>query len=125
MPSDSYLRERRKHDRFVVRKLAIAVPNTPTSQIAKIVNISKGGIAVRYLEQKNWLKNADTIDILVNSNFMMNNIPIKNVNDFKVTNPVSFSIISERQCCLQFGALSPEQELLLNEFIAKYGAGTA
>jgi hypothetical protein len=107
MPSDSYLRERRKHDRFVVRKLAIAVPNTPTSQIAKIVNISKGGIAVRYLEQKNWLKNADTIDILVNSNFMMNNIPIKNVNDFKVTNPVSFSIISERQCCLQFGALSP------------------
>jgi hypothetical protein len=125
MPSASHQGERRKHDRFEVRNLAIAVPNKPSSQIARIVNISKGGLAVRYLEQTNWLGNADAIDILVNNSFLMSNIPIKNVSDFKVENRVSFSIISERQCCLQFGPLSPEQELLLDEFTLRYTAGNS
>lgn len=125
MPSASHQGERRKHDRFEVRNLAIAVPNKPSSQIARIVNISKGGLAVRYLEQTNWLGNADAIDILVNNSFLMSNIPIKSVSDFKVENRVSFSIISERQCCLQFGPLSPEQELLLDEFTLRYTAGNS
>jgi hypothetical protein len=125
MPSASHQGERRKHDRFEVRNLAIAVPNKPSSQIARIVNISKGGLAVRYLEQTNWLGNADAIDILVNNSFLMSNILIKTVSDFKVENSVSFSIISERQCCLQFGPLSPEQELLLDEFTLRYTAGNS
>ena len=124
MPTVSHQGERRKHDRFEVRNLAIAVPNKPYAQVARIVNISKGGLAVRYLEQTNWLGNAEAIDILVNSNLLMTNIPIKDVFDFKVENRVSFSIISERQCCLQFGSLSPEQELLLDELIKKLSAGS-
>ena len=79
-------------------------------------------MAVRYLDQNDWLGNANAVDILVNSNFFMTNIPIENVCDFKVENEVSFSIISERQCCLQFGALSSEQALLINDFIVKYSA---
>lgn len=125
MSSDSHQSERRKNDRFEVRNLAIAVPNKPSSQVARIVNISKGGLSVRYLEQTNWLGNADAIDILVNSNFLMTNIPIISVNDFKVENHISFSIISERQCCLQFGPLSPEQERLLDKFIINYGHGSS
>ena len=73
MPSDSRQSERRKHKRFNVKDLAIAVPNRPSSQIARIVNISKGGMAVRYLEQSDWLGNAEVVDILVNSNFLMAN----------------------------------------------------
>jgi len=89
------------------------------------VNISKGGMAVRYLDQNDWLGNADAIDILVNSNFFMTKIPIENVSDFKVNNQISFSIINERQCCLQFGTLSPEQESLLHEFITHHAAGNS
>jgi len=125
MSSDSHPSERRKHERYDVKSLAIAVPTKPTSQVARIVNISKGGMAVRYLDQSEWLGQAAAIDILVNSNFFMTNIPIQNVCDFKVQNQVSFSIISERQCCLQFGSLSPEQDLLLDEFIMKYAAGNS
>jgi c-di-GMP-binding flagellar brake protein YcgR len=120
MPSDSHQSERRKHQRYDVPHLAIAVPKKPTSQVARIVNISKGGMAVRYLDQEDWLGHAQAIDILVNSNFFMTNIPIVNINDFKVTNQVSFSIVSERQCCLEFGSLSSEQELQLDEFIVNY-----
>jgi c-di-GMP-binding flagellar brake protein YcgR len=125
MPSELYQTERRKHKRYEVRNLAIAVPNKPSAQVARIVNISKGGMAVRYLDQNNWLGNANAVDILVNSNFLVTNIPIKNVSDFKVENQVSFSIISERQCCLQFGSLAPEQESLLDKFILDYGAGSS
>ncbi len=117
--------ERRKHQRYKVKELAIAVPNKPSSEIARIVNISKGGMAVRYLDQSNWLGNAADVDILVNSDFLMTNIPIENVFDFKVENHLSFSIITERQCCLQFGQLPADKEAMLEEFIAKYTAGTA
>jgi hypothetical protein len=125
MPSGSVQNERRKHQRFEVSSLAIAVPIQSTSQVARIVNISKGGMAVRYLDQNDWLGNADSIDILVGSNFFMTKVPIENIRDFKVENHVSFSIINERQCCLQFGSLSPEQELLLQEFIMKHTAGSS
>ncbi|MDX1775226.1 MAG: PilZ domain-containing protein [Desulfobulbales bacterium] len=123
MPTDSHQSERRKHQRYEVPHLAIAVPKRPTAQVARIVNISKGGLAVRYLDQEDWLGHARAIDILVNSNFFMTNIPITNINDFKVKNQVSFSIVSERQCCLEFGPLSSEQELQLKEFILRYAAG--
>lgn len=125
MPSVSQQSERRKHERLKVKNLAIAVPNNPASHVARIVNISKGGMAVRYLDQSDWLGNADAIDILVNGDFFMTNIPIKNVYDFKVKDHVSFSIIIERQCCLQFSSLSTEQESRLDEFISKFGAGNS
>ena len=117
--------ERRKHERYKVKELAIALPNKPSSEIARIVNISKGGMAVRYLDQNNWLGNASDVDILVHSDFLMSEIPIENIYDFKVENHLSFSIITERQCCLQFGPLPAEKEAMLEEFIAKYTAGTA
>lgn len=117
--------ERRKHQRFQVANLVIAVPQKSNSQVARIVDISKGGMAVRYVDQTDWLGEAKEIDILVNSDFFMNSIPIESIHDFKVDNQVSFSIILERQCCLQFGSLSPAQESRLDEFIMRYAVGNS
>ncbi len=117
--------ERRKHQRYQVSNLIIAVPQKSHSQVARIVNISKGGMAVRYVDQEDWLGEAGEIDILVNSDFFMTSIPIEGIRDLKVNNQVSFSIIRERQCCLQFGPLSPAQEQLLDELIMKYTAGNS
>lgn len=117
--------ERRKHQRYQVPNLVIAVPQKSHSQVARIVNISKGGMAVRYVDQTDWLGEASEIDILVNSNFFMTSIPVEGIRDFKVDNQVSFSIIRERQCGLQFGPLSPDQEHLLDELIMKYTTGNS
>ena len=125
MEYDSPNSERRKHHRYEVPNLVIAVPQKSHSQVARIVNISKGGMAVRYVDQKDWLGAAKEIDILVNSDFFMTGIPIETIRDFKVNNQISFSIIRERQCSLQFGSLSPAQESLLDEFILKYTAGNS
>ena len=125
MQPDYQNRERRRHPRFEVKDLAIAVPNKVLPQVGRIINISKGGMAVRYLDQENWTNGAYTVDILINSNFLMTHIPIQNVGDFKVENQVSFSVMTERQCCLKFGTLSAEQEKLLDEFILKYAVGNS
>ena len=125
MLSVSLHSERRKHQRFRLKDLAIAVPNKPTSQVGRIVNISKGGLAVRYVDRDDWAGEADSIDILINSGLFLTNIPIQNVNDFEVENQVSFSIMTERQCCLQFGPLSSEQESRLDEFIRHHGVGNS
>ena len=117
--------ERRKHQRYQVPNLVITVPQKSHSQVARIVNISKGGMAVRYVDQKDWLGNANEIDILVNSDFFMTSIPIESIRDFKVDNQTSFSIIQERQCCLQFSRLSPAQEQLLEELMMKCTAGSS
>jgi hypothetical protein len=123
MEYDSLHTERRKHPRYQVPKLVIAVPQKSNSQVARIVNFSKGGIAVRYMAQKDWLGEAKEIDIPVNSDFFMTDIPIGNIRDFKVSNQVSLSVMQERQCCLQFGALSPAQESLLDDFNMNYSVG--
>ena len=125
MLSVSLHSERRKHQRFRLKDLAIAVPNKPTSQVGRIVNISKGGLAVRYVDRDDWAGEADSIDILINSGLFLTNIPIQNVNDFEVENQVSFSIMTERQCCLQFGPLSSEQKSRLDEFIRHHGVGNS
>lgn len=125
MQADSYPEERRQHRRFEVKNLAIAVPNKPTSRVGRIVNISRGGMAVRYLDQDNWGTAADEVDILINSHFFMTGIPIQNVGDFRVQAVVPFSVMNERQCCLQFVSLSSEQEKQLDEFIATHGVGSS
>jgi len=117
--------ERRKHPRYQVPKLVIAVPQQPDSQVARIVNVSKGGMAVRYADQKDWLGDAKEIDILVNSDFFMTAITIQNIRDFKVSNRESLSVIQERQCCLQFDSLTPAQESLLDEFILNHSVGNS
>jgi len=117
--------ERRKHQRYEVPNLTIAIPQKSHSQVARIVNISKGGMAVCYMDQKDWLGEVKEIDILVSSNFYISNIPIATINDFKFNNQASFSIIQERQCCLQFGSLSPAQESLLDKFIMNCSEGNS
>ena len=117
--------ERRKHQRFQVANLVIAVPQKSNSQVARIVDISKGGMSVRYIDQKDWLGEAKEIDIFVTSDFFMDSVPIESIHDFKGDNQVSFSIIQERQCCLKFGSLSPAQESRLDEFIMKYTVGNS
>jgi len=117
--------ERRQHERYQVPNLVVALPKKSSAQIARIINISKGGMAVRYLDQNDWLGSANKIDVLANSDFFMTNVPISSVRDYKVENDISFSIISERQCCLEFGELTPEQQKKLDEFIVHYTAGRA
>ena len=122
MTDSSLHTERRKYQRHDVSSLAIAVPQKKHSRVARVVNISKGGMAVRYVDHINWLEEAREIDILVNSDFFMSSLPIESIRDFKVDNQNVFSIIQERQCCMQFGPLSPAQESLLHDFIMKYTA---
>jgi c-di-GMP-binding flagellar brake protein YcgR len=117
--------ERRQHPRFEVQSLVVAAPSRPNTHIARVVNVSKGGMAVRYVEHDEWLGEASKIDIFVNSDFYMTGMPVETIRDFLVTDHASFRIISERQCSLQFKSLSPEQERTLDEFIIQHTPGNS
>ena len=125
MDIDTSQTERRQHERYLVPNLVVVLPKRSSAQIARIINISRGGMAVRYLDQNDWLGDANKIDILANSDFFMTNLPINSIRDFKIENDISFSIIRERQCCLKFGELTPEQQESLDAFILQYSAGKA
>jgi hypothetical protein len=125
MDIDTSQTERRQHQRYQVPNLVVVLPKRSSAQIARIINISRGGMAVRYLDQNDWLGDANKIDILANSDFFMTNLPINAIRDFKIENDISFSINRERQCCLKFGELTPEQQELLDAFILQYSAGQA
>ena len=125
MEQDSLQAERRKYPRYKLPELVIAIPNKNEPHVARVVNVSRGGMAVRYVDQKDWLGDASELDIFVNTNFFMHDIPITCIRDLSVNNHVSFSLIHERQCCLQFKNLSPSQESLLEEFIRKFTVGNS
>jgi hypothetical protein len=117
MLSDSNQQDRREHQRFIVKDLAIAVTKKQDSQIGKILNISSGGMAVQYFDRDVWLADAEYIDIIYERKYFIRNIPVQNINDFMVEDQGKSNRFRERQCCLKFGLLSNEQEKLLGEFI--------
>lgn len=110
--------ERRKLQRYAVEDLAIAITKNHDARMGRIVNISQGGMAIRYFAEREWLADRELIDILFERRFFMTNVPVRNVRDFAVSKD-SINNHRERQCCLEFAPLSSEQKLLLQEFITK------
>ena len=111
--------ERRKYKRHDINDLVIAVPNRYGSQIARVINISEGGLAVKYTDDLEWLGEAEEIDIIVNRDFLLTHIPIVSVDDFEIGQG-PFSTVDERQTCIKFGRLSTEQKKIIDEIIELY-----
>ena len=109
--------ERRKYERYDINDLMIAVPNRDGSQVARIANISKGGLAVKYADDLGWLGEAKEIDIIVNGNFLLASIPIVEVDDFELGKDAVFTTIKERQTCVKFDGLSKNQKIIIEELI--------
>ncbi len=127
MSDKSDIVERRRFKRYLVQDGVVAVPISSTIKIGKIMDISKGGISVRYVDDEVWQSNTFELDILLaDDDFYLPKVPIKaTVSDFEVEKDIPFSFITERQCGLEFGNLSEEQLSLLNDFIVNHTTGEA
>ena len=67
-----------------------------------------------------WLGEAKEIDIIVAGNLVLTSIPIKGIADFEVGKNHIFHTIQERQACLEFGELSPDQTKIVEALIEIY-----
>ena len=92
---------------------------------AQVVNISKGGMAVRYIDEGKLLTSTMEVDILKDSDFFMTDIPVTVMRDFRYKDDEHFTTVMERQACLKFGELAPDEHDHLDYLIMKYSWGEA
>ena len=118
--------ERRQMKRFKVAEGAFAALINHGSQLGQIKDISKMGLSFRSIDSQEEHVEAKELKIILGSGGLcMDRVPFKKVADFEIKNEFSFSSIKMRQIGLQFGDLTPEQQVRLNSFIQNHTIGEA
>ena len=104
-------RERRKHRRFKVLSGVFAI----NARFGQIIDISLGGIAFHYVNQKPWSTKATEHGALFGEDDLcLDNIPMRTVSDAPSAGELATTI---RRRGLKFGPLTLAQINLLEHFI--------
>ena len=144
MDNRKEFKERRKHPRFKVKPGAIAamiktssvkekqvedmpmnmdfIDSAPTTiQMGQIINISKGGLAFRYIDDGNEHDKLFDLDILfVQESFYLKTIPANTVWVSQAARKPSLSFLKSKERGLQFEELTPHQVSQLDFFLRNY-----
>jgi len=115
--------ENRKLERYGVRDGAMAVIGKNANVLGQIIDISRGGLSFRYMDNGMIEEKDDLLTILsTDQHFYLVNIPFQTVSDFALVNVPTFSSIIMRRRCVRFRDLDEEQARRLDEFIRKYAS---
>ena len=102
-------------------EIALAVLKAKPLKMGQIVNISKGGLAFRYIDSEVEAGKSSELDILFAQNgFHLKKVSFKTVADYKAVSEFPFSSLVMRQQNVQFREISPYQTSRLDYFIEKY-----
>lgn len=113
--------ERRKDKRFKVKDPAFAVMYYSPTKIGQITDISRSGVAVRYIKNGDGSGELDQIDIFKSDfKFYMDNIKAKTVSDVEVIDKSVSDSKGIRRCGIQFENLSNYQISQIESFIQNY-----
>ena len=116
--------DRRQMKRFKVAEGAFAALVNHASKLGQIRDISKTGLSFRYIDSEEEHPDARELKIILDSGGLcVDKVPFKKVTDFEIKSEFSFSAIKMRQIGLQFGELTPEQQVHLNNFIQNHTIG--
>lgn len=136
--------ERRKHGRFKVKEgafvmvmsagvkleqiedmsmedIELAVVEAQPVQMGQIENISKGGLAFRYIDNKKVSNESFKLDILfARDAFHLQGVPYKKISYFDTVSTSSIGIFNTKQQGVQFGEMMPNQISQLDYFIQNH-----
>lgn len=113
--------ERRKHERFNVKKGAYAVLCSDRNKTGQIKDISSSGLAFKYRTSGKQSSGTCEVEIFKPRDlFCLEKFPVRIVMDFEVNNPVPSSSSPRMQLSLRFGKLSLNQIVLLDYFLKHY-----
>lgn len=116
--------EHRKHKRFEVKSGAVATVFNTASEyihIGQIMNISKGGLAFRYIDRDCESTEPFEMDILAAlDGFYLRNAPFKMVWVSPVAGHPAFIFLERKQRGVQFGEMTPHQKSQLDYFHYNY-----
>jgi hypothetical protein len=120
--------ERRKHERFKVKSGAIAMIrplNAPvtTQKYCQIINISKGGLAYRYIIRNGESNKPVKLDVLFIQDSIcsvyLKDVSSKTVWVSHIDSKTSFSRATIKERGIQFGEMMPNQISQLDRYIKK------
>lgn len=112
--------ERRKHKRFRVQDGAFVVPKMSDGGAGRFKEISMNGLRFEYAVSQEQSIEVTELGIYVSySGFRLYGIPCKPIWDF-VTYEVPATSLQIRQCGMEFGELTPQQESQLEYFIQNH-----
>jgi hypothetical protein len=115
------LEERRKDKRLQVQDGAFAMLSLQFAVLGKIVNISRGGLAFRYVASKDRSTELSALNILLtDGSFSLKRVPVKTVWDQPVLHDSADGLITVRYCGMQFDNWTTAQRSDLDYFIENF-----
>jgi hypothetical protein len=113
--------ERRRHKRLQAEDGAYAAIRPQYDKIGQVIDVSRGGLAFRYMVSGSHEDESYEMDIfLIGDGFHLDKVPFKTVSDQKMPKRLCPGPQTMRRCCVQFGELTQTQALKLEEFILKH-----
>lgn len=112
--------ERRVYKRYNASDGAFAAISPNSFKLGQILNISRGGLAFQYIETK---KNSAYTAVkeknlfLSSKRYYVQGIPFKTVADNYIPNDNPLSTIKMRRCSIEFGEMSFDQIINLDNYI--------
>lgn len=125
MENKGWAVELRNHTRFLGSQGAYAAFFTTDLhnfvRLGKIIDISRGGVALRYIGVSEETSGTFILELLGNEKpaVHLGSVPCRVVYDHQLPGE-SFGLVVVRRCGIEFGHLSEDQLARLDEFIQNY-----
>jgi hypothetical protein len=117
-------KEQRAHERFRAKEGVFAVikkNNDSKMTVGQIIDISRGGMSLKYLANSEPIDGEHKLDIYYTGHgAQLKDIPFKVVTDFRLDSPFPFSSVFMRRGCLQFQDMSNDHINQFIEFMGKF-----
>jgi hypothetical protein len=124
MANGKELVERRKHKRFQVDNGAFVRVGPHSYKMGRLIDISMGGLAFHYVGSQEANESYLAI-FLTETNFYLDEVPIKTVWDLEMAGKLPSSSITVRRHGVQFVNLPDEQRSQVQFFINNHTIGEA
>ena len=126
MSETEALIEQRKHKRFRPQDGTYALLRGPGKKLGQVINISRGGLAFRYIDIGERPESSFELDISIEEKgFILDNLLFETVSDFSSSREFPFSSTPIRRRGGQFKALNKKQISELEYLIQNYAIGEA
>ena len=113
--------ERRKDKRFKLKDPAFAIMHYSPTTIGQITDISRSGLAIRYVKNGKASNKLNELDIFKSDfRFYIDNIKVKTISDMEIIDKTIIGSIELRRCGIQFEDLSNNQISRLENFIQNF-----
>jgi|SaaInl8_135m_RNA_FD_contig_21_672691_length_386_multi_13_in_0_out_0_1 hypothetical protein len=116
--------DKRKYPRYRVKESAFVVLRNHDSRLGQVIDISKNGLAMKYIAGEDSLDNLLQLDIfLSNTEFYLKSVRFKTTSDIQFSGASSVDGVDLRRRGGQFGKLTKKQTADVELFIRQYTLG--